>query len=357
MFTYAVARDPAVAGYAMVSDRFLALLSPAADEEVAALLWRTLTAGPGALSSPGQRRRSTADAEPPTLESVLSALAAHGIPNLPDFALVELVDAPTRTVALAVRGAASIALAGGDVRTGEGAGSWHESSAQEVRGLTLRVGGEAPPALSDLPIGRGIVRASRLDWGVGAVGRAAPVTTASAVDDDDADGPEISPPADANPPATSLADAASEPPLATVRREDLLPRADPIDDRTELSRVHRRRGAGRPVLRLGEDRLLDLDLPLVLGRAPKPAAHPGARLVSLPSPQREISGTHLEVRLEGDVLVARDLGSTNGTIVCDIDGSTQLLRHGAAARLSRGASLDLGDGAIAIFDVADGAGT
>ena len=344
MFTYAVASDPAVAGYAMVSDRFLAVLSADADDAVALRLWRTLAAASSDL-----------DHAETSLDAVLSALAADGIAALPDFALVELVDAPTRAVALAVRGGAQIVLAGGDVRTGDGSGAWSASVAQEVTGLTLQLG-PSRALLGQLPLGRGVVRADRLDWGDGGdAGVAAPHRSSDAA--------PLSRASRRAAAAPSVADASeprpSEPPLGTIRRERLrasarsAPIDDAVDDRTELSRVHRRPSA-RPVLRVGADRVLELDLPVVFGRSPRPAAHPGARLVALSSPRREISAAHLEVRLEGDALVARDLDSTNGTIVREPDGSMQLLRHGATARLARGASLDLGDGMIAIFDVSDG---
>lgn len=338
MFTYAVASDPAVAGYAMVSDRFLAVLSADADDAAALRLWRTLAAA-----------ASGGDHADTSLSSVLAAMAADGIAALPDFALVELVDAPTRAVALAVRGGAQIVLAGGDVRTGDGSGAWSTSVAQEVTGLTLQLG-PSRSLFGQLPLGRGVVRADRLDWGAGG--------DAAAVTPDVAAAPASRASRRAAAPAS--ASGLSDPPLGTIRRErlpahrDVPDLLDAADDRTELSRVHRRPSA-RPVLRMTPDRVLELDLPVVFGRSPRPASHPGARLVALPSPHREISGSHLEVRLEGESLIARDLDSTNGTIVREPDGSMQLLRHGATARLARGASLDLGDGMIAIFDVADGA--
>ena len=99
-------------------------------------------------------------------------------------------------------------------------------------------------------------------------------------------------------------------------------------------------------------RVLELDLPVVFGRAPHPAAHPGARLAPLSSPRREVSGTHVEVRLDGDHLLVRDLDSTNGTVVRHADGSAMLLRGGATARLSEGAVLDIGDGNVARFHAA-----
>lgn len=361
MFTYDVAREPGTAGYAMVSDRFLAVLDASAGDAAALRLWHALTSEGGdagavaeALADPASR---AVDGRTAPLSSPPASLPSAP----PAAAVVELLDASTRSVALAVRGDASIVLADAesslppdvagapgaagvadvagpagvaDVAGAAGAprlhrgsddGSWHESTVAAVTGLVLRLGvrrrtasevgagagvgfhssdGVAPA--SRLPLGRGIVRADLLRWGAA--------------------------------------------PTAPDERTD-----EPVDEGTDVSR-QRRRSRGRAVLRIGADRVLDLDRPVVLGRSPRPAAHPGARLVTLPSPRREISGTHLEVRHDGDGVVARDLGSTNGTIVRLPEGESRLLRHGAAARLAPGASLDLGDGAIAVVDLDEGTG-
>lgn len=368
MFTYDVAREPGTAGYAMVSDRFLAVLDASAGDAAALRLWHALTSEGGdagavaeALADPASGAAVDGRTAP------LSSPPASLPPAPPAAAVVELLDASTRSVALAVRGDASIVLADAesslppDVAGAAGAadvagaagvadvagaprlhrgsddGSWHESTVAAVTGLVLRLGvrrrtasgvgagagvgfpssdGVAPA--SRLPLGRGIVRADLLRWG------AAPTAPDERTDD-----------------------GVDE---RTDERTD-----EPVDERTDVSR-QRRRSRGRAVLRIGADRVLDLDRPVVLGRSPRPAAHPGARLVTLPSPRREISGTHLEVRHDGDGVVARDLGSTNGTIVRLPEGESRLLRHGAAARLAPGASLDLGDGAIAVVDLDEGTG-
>jgi hypothetical protein len=294
VFTYAVASDPRVAGYAMVSDRFLAVLGAAAGDATAATLWHLLTG------------------DEPTLASVLATLEREAPEGLSDMAIIELVDVPSKSVAVAVRGAARVELDGdGDSngpQTHDGAGSWSRTGAHEVSGMTLRL---ASPGASfgTLPLARGIVRSDRLEWGL--------------------------------PPA-------SEPPTATIRRERATTDDPGVEDRTELSH-HVRHRAAPPVLIVDDDDPLSLAHPVVLGRSPRAAEHPGARLVTLSSPLREISSGHLEVHLDGDTLVARDLDSTNGTIIATPDGSRMLLRQGAQMRVPVGSSLDLGEGHVAIF--------
>lgn len=214
------------------------------------------------------------------------------VPVLSDLAVVELVDPAARSVRIAVLGSGVVDTDAGTARSGPD-GAWREHEATGVRTLTLRADDrdEEGPWL---PLGRGVAPASRLVWG----GRRAETPAIPAED-------------------TLLVDR---------------PRTVPGPAAT---------------LRLDGDRVLDLDLPVVLGRSPRPADHPGARLVRLPSPQREISAAHLEVRRDGDGLVATDLDSTNGTIVRERDGATRLLRHGASAHVRPGASLDLGDGVVA----------
>ncbi|WP_448629153.1 FHA domain-containing protein [Cellulomonas soli] len=68
------------------------------------------------------------------------------------------------------------------------------------------------------------------------------------------------------------------------------------------------------------------------------------RLVTVPSPQQDISRTHAEVRVDsGDVLVT-DLGSTNGVQVLDEHGQTRRLHPGEPSRVAVGETVDLGDG-------------
>lgn len=290
MFRYPTPDDAQRAGFAMVADRFALLVDAAAGDGLAADLWGAMTAPDAAF------------------EDVLSLIAAVGIGSLPDFALVELVDAASSSVAVAVRGTATIDLHGPQRSSyaGSGVGTWVEGSAQHVAGISLGLA-DAVAAAPLLPLGRGVARADLLEWGV------------------------VSPGAD---------------------------ELDEVDDSTVLG--SRRPGAGLPVpgapvtrryvLRLDPGGALALDHPVVLGRSPRAAQHPGARVVAVASPRKEVSGEHVEARLDGDELVLRDLGSTNGTVVRQPGGQDVLLRGGASARVAPGTVLDLGDGVTAVFE-------
>ncbi|MGN8245115.1 FHA domain-containing protein [Cellulomonas soli] len=93
--------------------------------------------------------------------------------------------------------------------------------------------------------------------------------------------------------------------------------------------------------------VVSLDRAVLLGRAPqvsRVANRELPRLVTVPSPQQDISRTHAEVRVEsGDVLVT-DLGSTNGVQVLDEHGQTRRLHPGEPSRVAVGETVDLGDG-------------
>jgi hypothetical protein len=89
---------------------------------------------------------------------------------------------------------------------------------------------------------------------------------------------------------------------------------------------------------------------VVIGRSPE-ARRPGdeqARLVPVPSPQQEISSTHLEIRpgsgADHGSAVATDLGSTNGTVVVQPGLPAEDLQPGIAVALVPGAIVDLGEG-------------
>lgn len=90
--------------------------------------------------------------------------------------------------------------------------------------------------------------------------------------------------------------------------------------------------------------------PVFVGRrpaAPRIASSegPAPQLVRVDSPGRVVSSTHLELRVEGDRLVASDLRSTNGTTVHGPNG-TRRLRAGESIVVVPGMRLDLGDDTI-----------
>jgi hypothetical protein len=96
---------------------------------------------------------------------------------------------------------------------------------------------------------------------------------------------------------------------------------------------------------------IDVDRPILIGRAPRARQHPSSmdpRLVNVPSPHQEISSTHLEVRpgagADHGSAVVTDLGSTNGTVLVQPGLPPEDLLAGITVLLQPGAILDLGDG-------------
>lgn len=92
-----------------------------------------------------------------------------------------------------------------------------------------------------------------------------------------------------------------------------------------------------------------LDDAYYLGRQPHaPRIHPTGTptLLAVPSPTRSVSGTHLEIRQEGDAVVVTDLGSTNGTVLIPPGGAGERLRQGSSRTVVPGTRVDIGDGNI-----------
>lgn len=91
-----------------------------------------------------------------------------------------------------------------------------------------------------------------------------------------------------------------------------------------------------------------LDVPVYVGRKPSiPRIHTGPepRLVTVRSPGRELSATHLELKVVGGAVVASDMRSTNGTVVQLPGAAPRTLIRGESAVVVPGTRIDLGDGA------------
>ncbi|CAB4772399.1 unannotated protein [freshwater metagenome] len=105
------------------------------------------------------------------------------------------------------------------------------------------------------------------------------------------------------------------------------------------------------VLQLSSGDSVEVDRVVILGRAPEArrfSATEQPRLVTVPSPQQEISSTHLEVRpgtgADHGSAVVTDLGSTNGTVLVQPGLPAESLKPGIPVQLLPGAVIDLGDG-------------
>jgi pSer/pThr/pTyr-binding forkhead associated (FHA) protein len=63
----------------------------------------------------------------------------------------------------------------------------------------------------------------------------------------------------------------------------------------------------------------------------------------VPSPLREVSSTHLELRQQGALVIVTDLKSTNGTVVTVPGRAAVKLRGGESVVVVPGTIVDIGD--------------
>ncbi|NQX28328.1 FHA domain-containing protein [Microbacteriaceae bacterium VKM Ac-2854] len=101
------------------------------------------------------------------------------------------------------------------------------------------------------------------------------------------------------------------------------------------------------VLELSTGDVIELDRPVIIGRRPatgRAAAGQLPQLVTVPSPMQDISRSHLDVRAEGIHVVARDLGTVNGTVLRRVGQAPVRLNGSAPVLVVGGDVLDLGDG-------------
>ena len=107
-------------------------------------------------------------------------------------------------------------------------------------------------------------------------------------------------------------------------------------------------GAPRIILRPTTGDPVEVDRTVLIGRSPtasRVAATDIPKLLTVPSPSHDISRTHLQVTVEGGVVRATDLNSTNGTALIRPETSTQeLLPAGEPVEIRPGCVLSLGDG-------------
>jgi hypothetical protein len=102
-------------------------------------------------------------------------------------------------------------------------------------------------------------------------------------------------------------------------------------------------------LKMADGVVVNLDLTVYLGRrpsVPRVASDRRVRLVAVPSEAKEVSATHLELRLTGDAVVATDMRSTNGSRVIVPGSKPRTLLRGESAVVTPGTLIDLGDGNV-----------
>src|SRR5690625_4219738 len=102
-----------------------------------------------------------------------------------------------------------------------------------------------------------------------------------------------------------------------------------------------------PKIVLSTGMAVALDRPVVLGRAPQVSRVKNdemPRLITLESPNHDISRTHAEVRMSGSEIVVTDLTSTNGVLLTRPGAVAERLKPGEPTAVEAGAVVDLGEG-------------
>ena len=107
------------------------------------------------------------------------------------------------------------------------------------------------------------------------------------------------------------------------------------------------------VLRASDGSTAELDRPVLIGRAPSGdrSDSRASRLMTVTSPNHDISRTHLEVAAEGWQIVVTDLNSTNGTVLVRPGAvDRQQLTPGEPVTVQLGSVMELGDGVSVLID-------
>ncbi|WP_019136826.1 FHA domain-containing protein [Cellulomonas massiliensis] len=131
--------------------------------------------------------------------------------------------------------------------------------------------------------------------------------------------------------------------LAAIREQLPTWTADPVPGPFAMPTQRRR----PPQIVLSTGLVVEVDRPVLLGRAPqveRVANRELPRLVTVPSPQQDISRTHAEVRVEGEQVLVTDLDSTNGVFVTRASSGARRLRPGEPSAVDPDEVVDLGDG-------------
>ena len=281
MFSYSIAEQATETGFVMVTDRFVCLLGAATGYPAATALYRLL------------------DTDDTHIDDVFDLIVTRH--NLSQFAVVEMVDSVTRAFRVAVRGNVLVELEGATTTrlSGVSTAAWASSEATGVRSLRLSLTENANTD-DRLPMRHGVVRASGVTLDASAKAVSRPRGRAKAND------------------------SAAESPLGAISNAATL--------------------VGW-LLTLPDGRELEARLPIVIGRRPWPEDSDESSVVHVvaPSPNREISGSHLELIVVAGELFGRDLDSTNGTVVHTGARPPRLLHGGRSTPLRSGDILDVGE--------------
>lgn len=306
-------------GYAVVTDRFVCLLSGDATPEIARSVFWLL------------------DGDDAQLEDALGTLAHVDV--VERFAIVEMLDSVARSMHVAVRGQVSVGIEGTTATrlSAPGEATWITGEARGVSALWLSLE-EHKPEGDVLPLGRGVVRTN------GIVADSVPdalfpFTAVPRPEQVMAPEPEPLPEPEPEPEPQPEVEPAPEP------ADALNALNAPTTLRVDLNEWMNDEGSPRWILRLPDGHELAADGTIVIGRKSweQEVEENAIKHVSVPSPKKQISGSHLELAIVDGQLVARDLDSTNGTIVLTPERPPRLLHGGRTTSLQTGDILDLGE--------------
>ncbi len=325
------------------------------------------------------------------VDAVLDALLAGGLSSLDHFALVAHGDDATRLI---VRGAPTATVsssAGDDLVSATPGTTWAERLVTGVTSLrvTLTGDGEADRVLTP-----GLARVSVVEFGAPtASGTPAPAAASAAVEPapvtPEPEPEVVEPESEVVEPEPEVVEpepvAHPEPVAEPAAAAAPLHFGEPDDDPTPTGETpvvrdewYDRDGqtqvgspapdfdrppipgqeiapevVSQPVASLifSTGDVVAVDRTVLVGRAPEArrfASHDQPHVVTVASPQQEISSTHLEIRpgagADHGSAIATDLGSTNGTVLAQPGLEPEELTPGIAVSLIPGAVLDLGDG-------------
>jgi hypothetical protein len=313
---------------------------------------------------------------------LLDELTRGGISATPSFAMIER--AARSGVRVLARGAVRVRLGADAMVDGEGVTGWAESVGKPADAAVVEIGRVAFEG--GLPIGHGIVRVAGVatgEPGEQSVAVDTPVAVTPVVETPVVESTvsattvvettatvEEDLPVPAQPAAVSGYDhlfgetmyrSVEDAAVRAAEGEDAA--AEQIEDRTIVAsdlaaaranrRATRRKAEPAPpsthlYVDLSTGTREALDRTLVIGRAPsaeRVSSDNVPRLVSMTTPNQDISRTHVQIAVEGGTVVVTDLHSRNGTMVQLPGKPPQQLRAGEPTPVTVGTVVDLGDGA------------
>ena len=325
--------------YAVVGDQATVVL-PVSQRGRVAALWDLADSGAGA-------------------DALLDALLADGLSSLDHFALVAHGDDSTRLLVRGAPTAAVVSTEGDEVVSAAPGAAWAERLVTGVSSIRVTLTGDGA---AEHLLASGLARVSVVEFGAPApAAEPAAEDAAPAVTDAAPEAPTEAPteaPMHFGDPADDPTPTGETPVVADdwsdrdgqTQIGAPVPEFDrpPIPGQEMAPEV-----VARPVAALvfSTGDVVAVDRTVLVGRAPEArrfASHDQPHVVTVPSPQQEISSTHLEIRpgagADHGSAIATDLGSTNGTVLALPGLDADELKPGIAVLLVPGAVLDLGDG-------------